>query len=100
METIDTSNPMKPTAVKDPDARLDYTWDWSAWLTAASDTLATATVTPSGTLTATVPVLAAGKVTSFISGGTAGATETAACRVTTAAGRIDERTLYLKIKQR
>lgn len=100
METIDTSNPLKPSIIKDPGARLDYTWDWTDWLTGISDTIESAVVTPSGTLTATPGAVSAGRVTSYVAGGTAGATETVVCRVTTVGGRIDERTLYFRVKQR
>lgn len=99
MDAIDTSNPLKPSIVKDPNARLDYAWDWTDWLE-EGDSISEAVVLTSGTLAADPPLLEAARVTVFLSGGKVGVTETATCRVTTAAGRIDDRTLYLRIKPR
>ena len=88
-----------PTIDKDPNATLDYSWDWSDWLDAVSDTLSAATVTSSG-VTCAAATMASGVVTSMISGGTLGAMATVVCHVTTAAGRIDDRTITLRIVQR
>lgn len=100
MDTIDTSNPLKPWIVKDPDARLDYTWDWTEWLEDSADSIASAQVTSTGTVDAEAPVINEGNVTCFLSGGKEGTTQSATCRITTAAGRVDDRTLYLKLKSR
>lgn len=96
---VNTANASRPYAVQDPDAKLDYSWNWTAWLAAeSSDEIVTAEVITSGTLVADEPVVDGGVVTCFLSGGTLGETETATCRVTTTGGRTDDRTLYLRIR--
>lgn len=88
-----------PTIDKDPDATLDYAWDWSAWLAEAGDTIASHSVTGSGIAIGATSA-ASGVVTARISGGTAGATVLVTCSITTAGGQIDNRTIALQIVQR
>lgn len=85
---------------KDPNATLDYTFDWTAYLTPLADTIASVSwVLPVGltnvsqsntTMTATV----------FVSGGTLGESLQLTCRITTAGGRTDDRSITLKIVER
>lgn len=102
-DTFDVTNPDKPTIVKDPNATLDYTWDWSAWLVeAGNDTIVSQQIlasTPAG-LSIGSPTQSLGKVTVFISGGAAGTKYQVTCRINTAGGRIDDRSIYLKVKDR
>lgn len=79
------------------DARLDYTFDWSAWL--GSDTISSATVTADVGLTVESTTNDNTTVTAWISGGTVGQVYKIACKVTTAAGRVDERTATLLVTQ-
>lgn len=92
----------KASAVKDPNALLDYTFDWTEWLEAhtPADTIASATVEVTGCTLVTSSVIDAHKVSAWISGGTVDVPASATCRITTAGGRIDDRTLTLKIKER
>lgn len=90
---------MTATHEKDPDATLDYAFDWSSWL-AAGETITTPTVTAETGLTLDSSSEAAGIVTAWVSGGTAGNNYTLACRITTSAGRTDERTMRLIVRQR
>lgn len=85
--------------MKDPDAELDYSWDWTAWL-ADAETITTATVTvaPAG-LTVEPATHAAGVVTAWMSGGTVGTRYQATCRVTTNQGRTDDRTMTIDVQQ-
>lgn len=92
----------KYKAEKDPDAVLDYTWDFAAWLDAISDTIASvdfieSTVNPVTVVSSSNTTTQA---TAFVGGGSLAAEEDAfvTCRITTAGGRIQDRTLYLKIK--
>lgn len=85
---------------KDPQATLDYTFDWGPWLAPIADTIATVTWTTSGTLTKTSQSNTSTTATAFVSGGTLDSTETLACRITTNGGRTDERTIQLKIVNR
>lgn len=101
MTTFDTRNPNAPTIPKDVGAVLDYTWDWSAWL--GVDTVSTYQVTGDSTLIISNVNHAAGKVTAFIGGGGGdpeGIVRRATCKVVTAGGRTDYRSIYLRIVQR
>jgi hypothetical protein len=92
---------IKQTYTKDPDATLDYPVDWESWLDddtiSASEwvledglTIGTGDIAPS--FTGTV-------ATAFIAGGTVGTTYLVTNRITTAGGRIDDRSFRLKIKE-
>lgn len=85
--------------VKDPEAVLDYSIDWSAWL--AGDTISTLTVTA---ITAGITVDSsshtATTATAWISGGTVGSNYDIRFRVVTVAGRTDDRTITLIIRYR
>ena len=93
---------------KDPDATLDYVEDWTLWLDAVADTISSAVVTVTSGATpasnvAVVSSIVVGKmVHAWISGGSAGETVKVRYRITTtnATPRIDDRTFYLKIKDR
>lgn len=98
--TIQTFKGSKPTIVKDPDAKLDYSWDWTAWLALISDTIASHLITAEAPLSVVSHSDDGHIVSAYVSGGTAGATHSLACRITTVGGRIDERTVYLKIQER
>lgn len=88
-----------PTIDKDPDAKLDYSFDWTDWLAGVSDTIASYVVTVSG-VTLESHARVSGVVTAWLSGGTAGLVGTASCKITTTGGRIDERTIGLRLVQR
>lgn len=85
---------------KDPDATLDYEFDWSAWLLDVSDTIASVTWVLTGTLVKVSSSFTSLTATAFISGGTEGEDETLTCRITTTGGRIDDRSVTLKITPR
>jgi hypothetical protein len=85
--------------VKDPSAVLDYTWNWAAWL--GSDTITgTPTITTQSGLTKDSQSNTTTTVTAWLSGGTAGTTYTVACRIVTTAGRTDERTIQIAVRDR
>lgn len=85
---------------KDPDATLDYTFDWTAYLAAEGDLISSvAWVLSTGLLqVSAVPSTTAPSV--FVSGGVLDNTESVTCRITTTGGRIDDRTAFLTIVQR
>lgn len=91
---------------KDPNAVLDYTWDWTKWLTKIADTIASATIVLGGgaTITAAAPTHTTTAVTALLSAGTVpvdpATLESATCRIVTAGGRTDDRTIYLQIVER
>lgn len=90
-----------PTYTQDPSARLGYTWDWTPWLTAENDTIETATVAVPPPLTAIdAPVVDGTLVTQRVTGGAAGDICRLVCQITTTGGLVDERSIYLTIKER
>ena len=116
--SFNVTNPAKPTIDKDPDAVLDYSFDWSLWICdddtiTAFETLATGSLVVESTAIESIAAIpgdpeadppggGAGQhiTTAVVSGGTPGATETVTHRITTAEGRIDDRTMYFKVKER
>jgi len=85
--------------LKDPSAVLDYVFDWTEWL-ATGETIANYTITPDTGITVDSSTEDDGKVTVWLSGGTAGINYKVACLITTAAGRTDERTIWIKVVDR
>lgn len=90
-----------PTFIQDPQARLDYTWNWAPWLAGNDDTISSATVfVPDGLTAEGVPVVDEAVVTQEVSGGTLGSSYKVTCQITTTSGLIDERSMYLTIMDR
>jgi len=85
--------------LKDPSAVLDYVFDWTGWL-ATGETITDYTITADTGITVDSPTEDAGKVTVWLSGGTAGINYKVACLITTSAGRTDERTIWIKVVER
>lgn len=88
------------TYVKDPDATLDYSVNWSAFLAGSGDdTIVTAIwVAPVG-VTVTDSGHSGGIHTGFISGGTLGESYTVTSRITTTGGRINDSSFILLIRE-
>jgi len=81
-----------------PNAKLDYGFDWTAWL-ASDETISTSTWT-TDVLTSSSPQIT-GKVTSvFVEGGVVGTSYKIVNTITTSVGRIDSRTIRLSCKNR
>ena len=89
---------MARSFVKDPNAVLDYEWDWSAWL--GTDTIASHTVTAATGLTVDSSTATTTAVTAWLSGGSVGASYAVTCHVVTAAGREDDRTVTITVQER
>ena len=93
--------------LKDPSAVLDYVFDWTEWL-ATGETIAVDSETGEKLITITADTGITvdswteddGKVTVWLSGGTAGINYKVACKITTSAGRTDERTIWIKVTDR
>lgn len=96
---------------KDPSANLPYAINWADWLTNEDDTLATADWTVPAGLVKGDEEIAAGvtkdgdtvpnaKAIVWLSGGTAGTTYRVSCRLTTAGGRVDDRSLSIYVMDR
>lgn len=90
---------VRPTYIKDPSSVLDYGFDWALWLT-TGEIIASATWTvPAGLVKDSESVN--GAITAcWISGGTAGVDYEVTCEVTTSAGRIDQRSILIRCRQR
>lgn len=87
--------------IKDPNAVLDYAVSWAAWLAEVADTLVTSTWSVlSGTVAIDSDVSDTTVATVWLRGGAVGEKCSLLNRVTTAAGRIDDRTIYVKIKEK
>lgn len=85
---------------KDPNAILDYSFDWSLYLTPLADSIQTATWIPDTGLTIVSDTKTSTTATAFVSGGTVGDILTLTCRITTVGGRTDDRSITLKIVNR
>lgn len=85
---------------KDPNATLDYSFDWGPYLTPLGDTITLVTWVLSTGLTKVTQSNTATTATVFVSGGVLDEVETLTCRITTAGGRIDDRTISLNIVSR
>lgn len=91
----------KPTINKDPNAILDYTFDFTDWLAAVSDTISSVTFPAVVGVTVAGSAITAGKkVVAWVSGGTVGLPASLTARIVTTGGRTDDRTIYFKIKER
>lgn len=92
------------TYTKDPDAKLDYGWDWSDYL-ADGEVIDTSTwsIAPTGTLAAAsspAPSKTDTTTTVWLEGGTAGAVYEVTNHVTTTGGRTDDRTFVVRVQDR
>jgi hypothetical protein len=85
---------------KDPNAVLDYTFDWGPYLTPLNDTIQTVTWITSAGITKVSQSNTAVTATAFVSGGVLGEKETLTCRITTSGGRTDDRSVTLQIVER
>lgn len=84
---------------KDPNALLDYQWDWSDWL-ADGETITSAVIDVPDDLTLDHQDDAATTVTAWLEGGTDGEGYQVTCSIVTSAGREDDRSIYLRCRER
>ncbi len=86
--------------LKDPEATLDYKFNWLAWLD--GDTIATQVVTidDGATVESSAITDTNTSVTAFVSGGTVGRSYVLSCKITTVGGRTDERSLTILVAER
>ena len=95
---------------KDPDAVLDYKFDWKAltngtgdsdWL-ASGETISSYTVTVDAGLTkdSDAKTDTNTSITFWLSGGVAGVDYKVACEIVTSASRTDERTIKIQVRER
>ncbi len=88
-----------PLFIKDPDAVLDFGFNWATWLQ-TGETISSVTWTvPSGIVkTAQDDYVTAASI--WLSGGTAGTNYNVACKIVTTLGRTDERTMTISVRNR
>ena len=84
--------------IKDPDAVLDYTINWTAWL--AGDTISASTWTVPAGLTKDSDAFGDSTVTIWLSSGTVDTTYEIINHITTAAGREEDKTLTIICQQK
>ena len=96
-----------PQYYKDPDAVLDFLFDWSSWLASGESIDShTVTVTCADEETPTLLVDStsetSGIIFAWLSGGTAGYVYDVTCHMTTdnATPRTDDRTMKVRIQER
>lgn len=89
------------TFVKDPQAQLDFSVDWSDWLTDPETISASSWTIPTG-LTLVAQSYTTTTATVFLSGGTVGRSYVVSNQITTnnATPRIDERSFTITVQER
>lgn len=91
---------MPTSFTKDPSAVLDYLFDWTSWLT-TGETLTASTMTATTGITLTPPPTnTTTTATVWLTGGTLGTAYQITNHVTTSAGRQDDRTITVTIRDR
>lgn len=90
----------RAVATKDPNAILDYVFDWGKWLAAVApaDTIASISTIETG-VTVNSSSFSGSIVTIWVQGGSVGSAASVTCRINTAAGRTDDRTLHFTITE-
>lgn len=83
---------------KDPNARLDYRFEWADFLE-TGETITDQVVVAPGCNVESFAVVGTA-VVAWISGGTLGSTVYATCHITTSAGRQNDGTIILNITDR
>ena len=88
--------------IKDPQAVLRHSMDWSEWLEEGESITGLPEVISSvpGQLVADQVAVAAGVVSWRIGGGNAGTDYTLTVRVVTSLGRTDDRSIIYKVRER
>lgn len=90
---------MLNTQIKDPAAILDYGYDWSEWLPEGDAIIASSWVADTG-INVTANTFDASTTTVWLSGGAVMETYKVVNHITTTDGRQDERTIYVKMRNK
>ncbi len=83
-----------------PGAKLDYGFNWAAWLTNGEVLTGSTWVVDSVDITLTGSAFTNTVNVTFAQGGVAGVTYNLTCTITTSGGRTDKRSFILVCKQR
>lgn len=87
------------TFTKDPEAILDYIFDWSDWL-ATGEIITSATITVPTGLTKASQTTTTTEVIAWISGGVVTTTYRVECKITTNSNRTDVRAINIRVADR
>lgn len=88
------------TFTKDPDAVLDYSVDWTAWLGGDEIDSSEWLLEQCAQIEVASDSKTATKTAVWLRGGNAGATYLVTNRIVTAGGRTDDRTISVKVEDR
>jgi hypothetical protein len=88
-----------PTYTHDPNADLDYGWDWSDWLGSDVITASTWSVDPTGP-TLHNPTFSDTATTVWISGGTSGAVHRVINHITTDNLREEDSSFRIQVREK
>lgn len=84
--------------IKDPDAILDYSINWSSWLV-TGDTITTSTWTAEDGITIDDDSNTTTATTVWLSGGTVGESYSVTNHIVTEDGREDDRTITILVRE-
>ena len=87
------------TIYKDPNARLDFAFDWSAWLEEDETIVSQTFEVALGDVVVDADSELNGVVTVWLTGGTVGKAKVT-CHIVTSVGREDDRTMSITVKER
>ncbi len=85
---------------KDPNAILDYIFDWSDWLDENETINSHQILVEHGSVVVDSNERDGAQITVWLSGGNEQETARVVCRITTSAGRVDDRSIWVKIAER
>ena len=88
------------TFTKDPDAVLDYSVEWSAWLAGDEISSSAWLLEQGAAIEQVTDAHTATKTTIWLRGGDAGTTYLVTNRIVTVGGRTDDRTISVKVEDR
>lgn len=96
------SNPAKPKGVKDPDAVIDVSFDWTKWFADSGDGYASHVILVNNGVVLTATNQENKIVTAFVAAGDGGPLAEVTCRIKSNSipPREDDRTVYLRITER
>lgn len=84
---------------KDPDAVLDWVWDWNEWLD-EGETITTSSFIVSVGITVDIESNTTKTATVWLSGGTSGQVYQVTNRIVTSSGRTDDRSITIRVTER
>jgi len=97
---------MSAQFVKDPDAIIDYVFDWTKSYLLVSEIITSSSwfILPQGTVgdltMGTIPPIVSGVASAFVSGGIPGKVYRLTNRITTDQGRTDDRTITIRVEEK